>query len=487
MSSRRYTTLLGIAFEGEGFSASLLRRNGGQPHVRQAFSAPLSLDPLSGDPDLVGLEIKNLLKEKRVRARACVVCIPLQWVFCFRTTVPEMPEEDVPDYLAVQAERELVLPPESLCLSASRFRTELDAEGATVAAVRTEHVTQLLTVLKAAGLRTVAVTLGVTCVSDADIATDGTTMALVPGQGWVDMAVYSGGGVVAIRRLEGAPARATAQSQAELLARKIRITAGELPDELGPSPRTVCLWGDEGATGLAAEPLARALDGAGIHVQAAVGTGSRVPMDQEGSPRGWRAAEAYAAAGADVCLRGSDLRFKFQPALKQAARARLRQKAVRLAGRLAVLLVLAAIAGAGMIVIQKLELKSLTAEWDMLEPSLREIEELRDGLRALRPWLTDQPQCLAVARLVAEAFPEEGTVWATSLQINMQSEVTVSGKARDRTAWLAMQDRLRQSEGVRDLRTSRTRHSPDRNNPDGKEPMSFAIHFRWQPGGTHAD
>ena len=149
---------------------------------------------------------------------------------------------------------------------------------------------------------------------------------------------------------------------------------------------------------------------------------------------------------------------------------------------LAVLLLLAAVAGVGMVVIQKLELESLSDEWAMLEPSVKEIEELRDGLRALRPWLTDQPQCLSIARLVTEAFPEEGTVWATSLQVNEQSEVTVAGKARDRTAWLAMQDRLRQSDGVRDLRISRTR-----DNSDGKDPMSFSIHFRWQPGGTHAD
>lgn len=482
MSSGHYTALLGLAFEGDGLSASLLKRNGGQPHVREAFSAPLSLDPLSGDPQLVGLEIKTLLKERGVRARACVVCIPLQWVFCFRTTVPEMPDDDFEDYLAVQAERELVLPPENLCLSASRFRTELDAEGATVAAVRTEHVTHLLAVLKAAGLRTVAVTLGVTCVSDTDLPDTGTALALVLGEGWVDMAVYSGGGVVTMRRIEGSGPRATAESQAEMLARHVRITAGELPDELGRSLRAIRLFGATATVSSVAEHLGNALAGAGIDVQATTPRGAPETRPGGGNARAWKAAEAYALAGADVCLRGSALRFEFRPALKQAARARLQKKALRFSGRLAVLLVLAAVAGAGMVVIQRLELKSLTDEWEMIEPGVKEIEELRDGLRALRPWLTDQPQCLAIARLVTEAFPEEGTVWATSLQVNEQSEVTVAGKARDRTAWLAMQDRLRQSEGVRDLRISRTR-----DNPEGKDAMSFSIHFRWQPGATHAD
>jgi hypothetical protein len=90
-------------------------------HVQKTFSANLTLDPLNGDPELVGREIRNHLQQAGVRERQCVVCIPLNWALTLQTPLPEMPEEDVESYLAIEAERGFPYGPEALLVATSVY------------------------------------------------------------------------------------------------------------------------------------------------------------------------------------------------------------------------------------------------------------------------------------------------------------------------------------------------------------------------------
>ena len=61
------------------------------------------------------------------------------------------------------------------------------------------------------------------------------------------------------------------------------------------------------------------------------------------------------------------------------------------------------------------------------------------------------PQVLQVMEDVIAAFPDQGDVWAKSLQVTDGNKVTCTGFARNQAALLALLDRLRAKPGVTDL------------------------------------
>ena len=59
--SKRASSILGLALDGNRLEAVVLRRSNGTLQVRQTLSAPLALSPLTDDAELAGREIRNAL------------------------------------------------------------------------------------------------------------------------------------------------------------------------------------------------------------------------------------------------------------------------------------------------------------------------------------------------------------------------------------------------------------------------------------------
>src|SRR5436190_24293700 len=104
-SRRALSSVLGLSLEGSRLEGAVLRRTNGSLQVQQTFSASLSLDPLTADPELVGREIKNHLDAAEVRERHCVVSLPLKRVLTTHVDIPTMQEERIPEFLRIEAER----------------------------------------------------------------------------------------------------------------------------------------------------------------------------------------------------------------------------------------------------------------------------------------------------------------------------------------------------------------------------------------------
>ena len=84
-SKRAPSSVLGLALTGSRLEGVVLRRSNGSLRVLKTFAASLALNPLTGDPELVGREIRNHLEQAGVRERRCAVCIPLGWALVLQT------------------------------------------------------------------------------------------------------------------------------------------------------------------------------------------------------------------------------------------------------------------------------------------------------------------------------------------------------------------------------------------------------------------
>jgi hypothetical protein len=321
-----------LALDGTRLEAVLSRRANGSLTVLKRTTASLALNPLTGSPELVGQEIRNHLDQAGIREKHCVLCLPLSWTLTAQTTVPEIPDPDVADFLALEAERAFPYSPESLLLATSRCRGLSPGHLATLAAIPRNHLIQLESVLKAAQLKPLSFSLGVTSLLDAASDASSGTVALALGENAVDVLVACHGGIAALRSLDEAVETEGVQKRlnADQLARELRVTLGQLPPDLRGILHTVRVYGSTDAAQRLVQDLIPRLASLGLQVElvrtyAPDEFRSRPPADTQVSP-------ALSLAARHVT--GVPCRFEFLPpktSAWQQLTARLGNK-VRLVG-----------------------------------------------------------------------------------------------------------------------------------------------------------
>src|SRR4051812_3111322 len=227
-SRRALSGVLGLSLDGNRLEGAVLRRSNGSLQVQQTFSVSLSLDPLTADSELIGREIQNHLDAAEVRERHCVVSLPLKWALTTQVDVPQMPEENVAEFLQLEAERGFHSDISTLHFAASRIRLPSGKQQALLVGVPKNHLQLLENALAAARLKPVGFTFGITALQPPSTEQAPGVIALVIGDSQIGLQVTGGGGVAALRALEGTLETESGKKilHADVLARESRITLG---------------------------------------------------------------------------------------------------------------------------------------------------------------------------------------------------------------------------------------------------------------------
>ncbi len=466
MNNKSYTTMIGISLDGGSLSAVMVRRSGDRIHVRKTLKVPLALDPLTGDPERVGREIRSHLSEAGFRGSQCVVGLPLKMALTFRTEMPDLPDEDIQSYLAVQAERELPFSPDDLSLASSRYETPGGRTYTTGVAIPLNRLTALRDVFKAARLRPVSMTLGITALHDSSRRDEGTVDLLVTDRS-VELQIQAGGGIVALRTLEefSENDRTADGFDAESIARQIKITLGQLPQDIRTLIRTARLFGEERFTKPLLDGLRHPIERMGLKAERDAFSDNRqitIPNDVK------RPSPTVLGIAANVLLRRLSV-LEFLPPqvsrFKQMAGQFSSKGILWLGGTAAASVLIVATA----LIYQYWRLSSLESKWNAIESKVAEIEELQKQVRAFRPWFDESIQSLLIMRELTQAFPEDGAVWIKTLEIKEQSEISCSGYARTNQDLLNLHDRLREMPGIDELKLYQFR---------GEAPLQFTLNYQ---------
>jgi hypothetical protein len=472
MKRKGLTSLLGLAFDGSRLTGALARLSGRQVQIRQVFNAPFDLDPRATQPEVVGLEIRNLLRQAGIRERHCVVCVPLSWSLSMQVTIPELPEGEIANFLAVRAERELPFSSGELITASSRFRPDELTQSATLAAIPANHLLSLTRALKAARLIPVSITLGASALRGE---AEGTVTFLL-GESAVDLAEMAGGGVVCLRQVAPLAAdspQAAQAGHADTLARELRITLGQLPETMRARIHRVEIHGASSSVTQVVENLRARFGDNSLAIEPGGASLGGTLQDATLGGASLDKAPAAASAAAQVLL-GQALPLEFEVVTRAAAKAFFNRVMSRKAlwfSSTAVFLVLCAL---GLIIPQKMKLDDLREEYAKISPQVKEIDALRDQIRDLRPWFSNDPEILDIVRMVNEAFPPEGSIWINRIEIKNFDSVTIGGKAQSRDDWMGLKDRLSQTKGVTHL-------TSDSRDAAGNEPLTFTVTFTWNP------
>ncbi|HSH15539.1 MAG TPA: hypothetical protein VLD18_05865, partial [Verrucomicrobiae bacterium] len=249
--------MVGLTLDGGRLEAVWLRRTNGSAEVKKSVNVALTLDLMRNEPELVGREIRNLLDAAGIRERHCVVGVPPEWVLSLHTALPNLPEEDLQSFLELEGERGFPNSLDQLQRAVSRQQTPV-ATYATQLAVARDQISRFEAVLTAAQLRPVRFALAIAALPDALAELDrGQLTAMVSDTG-VTLLMTAGGGIVALRSLDNVIESEGSERRvlADAVARELRITLAQLPDDLRAQLHELRIVGEGSLT----EHLARELE-----------------------------------------------------------------------------------------------------------------------------------------------------------------------------------------------------------------------------------
>ena len=469
---KRLTSLLGLALDGSRLDGVVLRRTNGSLHLHQTFSATLSLDPLTAAPELVAREIRNHLDAAGVRERHCVIGVPLKWALTAHTELPPLAETDAASLLQLEAERGFPCDTTTLRLTNSRCPLSAGKQYVILAGIPSAHLVTLEQILATAKLKPVSFTLGLAALRPPPAAASNGVLALAIGESQVGLQITCGGGVAALRGLEGAIEDEAGQRtlHADLVARETRITLGQLPAELREAVKRIHIFGPRELAQQLADEMELRFEPMGLKIEIV----TAYPPGEFGLPPSPEAPVSPAFSLAARLLAGETPAFEFLPpkpsALEQLV-AKYSSGRLRSAGAAAAGLVV--IVG-GLFLFQEFQLILLRSRWSAMSARVQELDGLQQQIRQYRPWFDGSFQSLTILRQLTLAFPEDGSVTARTLEIRDGNKVTCSGIAQDNGALLRTLNRLRTADGVTDVKLQQIR---------GKSPMQFSFDVQYGNGG----
>ncbi len=470
---KKLSSVLGLALDGSRLDGVVLRRTNGALQMQQRFSAALTLDPLTAAPELVGREIRNQLDAAGVHERHCVLGLPLKWVLTAHTELPPLPEADAASLVQMEAERGFPTDVATLQLGNSICPLAGDKKHVLLAGIPRAHVETLEKVLAAAKLKPVSFTLGLAALQPPAAEKSNGVLALAIGETTVSLQITCGGGLAALRALEGAIENPTGRPALlpDLVARESRITLGQLPAELRDAVKRIRIFGPREL----AQPLADEMElrfepmGLSIEVVAACKPdefGLQLPPDAPVS-----AAFSLAARR----LADQPPTFEFlppKPTLIEQFAAKYSSGRLRTTGAVAAGIV--AIVCLAFLV-QQIELWHYRSQWNAMSAKVADLQGVEALRQQFQAWYDPSFRDLAILRQLSLAFPENGVVTAKTISIQGGNAVSCSGNAQDNASLLAMQGKLSAADGVSGFKWDLIH---------GKAPKQFTFDFIYGTGGT---
>lgn len=480
MKSMRSTpgSMLGLSLEGRVLSACVVRRRGRRLEPGKTLRTELALDPLTASPELAGQEIRNKLDGAGLQGHACAIAVPASWAFSLQLVLPDVAAEDQRGYIELQAERDLPFAPEDLVLGVGRWG-EAAGMCATVLAIPRVRVEALERVMRAARLRTVSITTGLTALlepsRDAQPSAAGPhgQLSLLLNDRGAELLAWADG-VAALRTVEESNGENQERSlDAESIARQIRITMGQLPPAARDGIRELTIVGEALAAADLAEELKAPAERLGLTVQR-VEPGVAGPVIFGGHVSGGVAAAAAVAARV---VMGRTPVFEFLPPHESKWKTfsrRLSKRGTMWAVGIALLAVLGL---GGSFGYQTYLLRVLAARWSQIESNVKNVETLRDNVRKNRPWFDDSVQSLRIVKTLVGTFPPDGSVYAKSIKISNQEKIVCTGMSRNDAVRQQMAKQLQDATGFDDMHIDVQGQPPQ---------QQFTLSCVWRGGKSNA-
>jgi hypothetical protein len=120
---------------------------------------------------------------------------------------------------------------------------------------------------------------------------------------------------------------------------------------------------------------------------------------------------------------------------------------------------------------QQWQLWGLEAQWGKMAAKSKELQDLQGKIQTYRPWYDETVKGLTILRSLSQAFPEDNSVTAKTVEIRDLKTVVCTGTARNLQAVLQTKARLSSVKQIREVNLGPTRGQPPA--------LQFTLTFTW--------
>lgn len=448
---------LAITLESDRLAATLVSEGNGE---RELFSVPIGAEAVANDPEKAGKELAAALSAAGVRQRRCVVCVPPGWALTASTDLPEMAAEDLRSFLELRAEREFPIAADEMRVGHSPYALPDGKRRTTLAAVPSKRMEAVEKMLAEAGCRAVSVSLALEeCLAEPKPA-----LHFLANGTHTNVIVTAGGGVVSMRSLASPGPTAETPFDAAAFYREVRITLGRLPEPIRQQVREAHFGGSPASAKRLCDATSDQLLQLGIE--------SAGCAEPETGTNGKTITHQSAVKAAQCFLQKQPVAFEFvKPEVKQwevmLQRANLGER------RRLIVIVAGAIALPLLLIFVRGQIEGYyTRRWDGMKNNVADLQMLQTKIRGFRPWFEGSPLTVQMLDGLVSVFPEQGDVWAKSVELKEDGTVTCMVFAKNQAAAIAFGDRLSAHPGVTNVNYEGER---------GQNPIELIISFKYNP------
>ena len=398
--------------DGEIRVAEFARRS---TTARRHGAIALSGEATLEQPERAGAKLAEFLKRERISARRAVIGVPAGWVISRDLRLPPADGETLRNALRIAASRAFTIPADELVIECPDMPASHKGEPLLVAALQSDRMNRILALCAAARIAPVAILPTIYAVASS--VEKPSLLAARLGERELEVALRRHGRLRLIRSLPLEAEAGNAESLRKAAAEELQRMFDLLPPEPdAPPPDLVaCGWPEAEAATLAAR--LKPLVGAGI----------------------CRNDAAFALAQAGSQSPGMDFLHSRLAQEKAGLISARRKRQLALACIAVGLVVAAAIADAAWLRVSIGRLKRRHAE---MKPQVDAARPIVDGLNYARSWRREGIQGRDRLRDLAQAFPEDGRIWVTSLTLRSDGKGVATGRCTDNRAPLDVVARL---------------------------------------------
>ncbi len=453
--------VLALNIEWDHIGIMHVRRDNGDIQVLQSLQTPITADSILENPDQCGKQLAEILAKAGLRETRCIVCVPNHWAFTTSTELPELSPEDLPGFIELKAEGEFPLAASDLLIAHSPWTIPGHPTQTTIAGLPKRKADAVRQMLSTANRRAISISLALNPDWTQSSHGDHSGINVLVSENHIDLAVLLGGGVAALRSI---PVQ-NGSLRPDHLNRELRITLGRLPAEVRSQLNKARFLGEPHSTSALLESARETLNKLGLQ-----GIIPSPPRDSTAKSQTETATIAVAAARHH--LHGLPMLFEFVAPETNKLQLFLRRHDTRKNRWAAAATLVAILIPLISVVLRSHSEKSLTREWNTMQPTVRELEELQGKIRLFRPWFDQDTPTVQLLHALVNGYPDTGDVWATRVDIKEENQVACTGFARDQQSWLNFLESLGKQPGVANLQVRSVR---------GEQPLQVDFSFNWNP------
>jgi len=464
--------ILGLAFEEHSILAAEVHMRGDRPGIQVVGEFVLSDDFSAAGATEQGQRLRQFLKENGFSAKTAVVGLPAKWLVAKELTVPPTNAAALSGIMNLQAERAFSLDPKDLVFDYYGSAQPDKGGKLLLMAMQKERLAHIQMLTKAAGLSVLAVTptshalrkLGGDDVSD---------LAIYVRNGYIES--WSGKADLPwIRHGVRLPQQAEdpAKAMQEQISRLLSVAPG---DGQSSRPNRVMLYTGSTVKEESIAQISRSLsdqveisDGDAHLLSAAFGAQQKSKVGTSG------AAAALALAGVQEKTFFVDfLHSRMVPGRRIPQTRTLVWAAV---AAFVIFVALAAVIWGWRQDVK--DIATFTEQLAVMSDDIKAAREVVDRMSYASGWTSRSPEFLECLSQLTQAFPEEGTIWATNLALHENKQGLVTGKSLREESVLLVLDAIKLNDVFQNVQMVYMRDAGR-----GTNEVSFAIQFKFSGGG----